>query len=63
MGIAALRACRHVGFLLLSLHSVQFPLAINFIELGGGNPIYKKHPPLSAKENAQKVEFVVFEIK
>ena len=57
-------ACHHVGFLLLSLHSVQFPLAINFIELGGGGvPIYKEHPPLSVKENARKVEFVVFEIK
>ena len=46
----------------IALHSVQLSLVINLIELEG--TLFIRNPPsLSAKENVQKVEFVVFKIK
>ena len=48
-------------------HSTQFNYYYLSISLnlgaGGGEPIYKEPPRLSAGENAQRVEFAVFAIK
>ena len=40
----------------------QLPLDVN-LKKTWGEPIHTEPPGLSAKENAQRVEFVVFEIK